>query len=224
MIDVPNLIGSSPHTRGALHIGPPALAGVRIIPAYAGSTGGEFGGGVHGGDHPRIRGEHFHADAEGGHGLGSSPHTRGARRPVDAQPGPAGIIPAYAGSTCRRETPDSPGPDHPRIRGEHLRRPQSRHRVWGSSPHTRGARDRAENDDIGTGIIPAYAGSTPPSSWRARFGRDHPRIRGEHLLHRAQAVRQAGIIPAYAGSTTGIYQSSAIMSDHPRIRGEHRPV
>ena len=52
------MVGSSPHTRGALHIGPPALAGVRIIPAYAGSTASDAQMEAFSADHPRIRGEH----------------------------------------------------------------------------------------------------------------------------------------------------------------------
>ena len=50
--------GSSPHTRGAP--GSPRLAGggVRIIPAYAGSTSGRRRGCQARWDHPRIRGEH----------------------------------------------------------------------------------------------------------------------------------------------------------------------
>ena len=76
---MPEAGGSSPHTRGALHVGPPAFPGVRIIPAYAGSTPVAPSTCPAPGDHPRIRGEH---DA-------------GGRKPA-AHPR---IIPAYAGST-----------------------------------------------------------------------------------------------------------------------------
>ena len=92
--------GSSPHTRGARGLTAPSARRVR--------------------DHPRIRGEHrvsyspdyserriipayagstFAAGSKKGWGLGSSPHTRGAR-------GRTGRIQ----TGCR---------DHPRIRGEH---------------------------------------------------------------------------------------------------------
>ena len=73
------MAGSSPHTRGALSLGPAILRRRRIIPAYAGSTSGAFSLRLGGG--------------------GSSPHTRGALAegvPVAHFPG---IIPAYAGST-----------------------------------------------------------------------------------------------------------------------------
>ena len=51
-------MGSSPHTRGALSDRGYLICGVRIIPAYAGSTAtGPTGARIRR-DHPRIRGEH----------------------------------------------------------------------------------------------------------------------------------------------------------------------
>ena len=75
----------------------------------------------------------------------------------------------------------------------------------------------------------------------APWGRDHPRIRGEHPLEPAWrrivlgssphtrgapppppfAARPSGIIPAYAGSTDGGFLIAPPLLDHPRIRGEH---
>ena len=92
-------VGSSPHTRGAPSVRVPVATWVRIIPAYAGSTG--FLAVVHSprADHPRIRGEHNTHTLIGASNPGSSPHTRGAQ--VGGRPGipVKGIIPAYAGST-----------------------------------------------------------------------------------------------------------------------------
>ena len=92
------------------------------------------------------------------------------------------------------------------------------------------------------GIIPAYAGSTPPTGRRASRARDHPRVRGEH--ERTTSISQclqgssprtrgarlalvlgggyAGIIPAYAGSTTSDGATVGPTEDHPRVRGEHQ--
>ena len=134
-------------------------------------------------DHPRIRGEHARLKAGLGSGdgiipayagntcwdiallseaKGSSPHTRGTRR-GDRQ----GVFEGW---------------DHPRIRGEHgakrlrivealgiipayagntARLPNMTQSSQGSSPHTRGTRNRHVRG---------------PS-----FSRDHPRIRGEHF-------------------------------------------
>ena len=70
-------------------------------------------------DHPRIRGEHSRAKAREAWVIGSSPHTRGARRPDHDRDRAVGIIPAYAGSTPLTDLKTVGGGDHPRIRGEH---------------------------------------------------------------------------------------------------------
>ena len=91
--------GSSPHTRGA----PPDWQHWhlrrRIIPAYAGSTVRLLQSSARSPDHPRIRGEHTLSCSRRRGGLGSSPHTRGARSRVYRHRRPKRIIPAYAGST-----------------------------------------------------------------------------------------------------------------------------
>ena len=93
--------GSSPHTRGALVAGVTADGDPGIIPAYAGSTGAFVDLHLSIPDHPRIRGEHGVDRDSQLLFAGSSPHTRGARRPGHAPPELAGIIPAYAGSTTK---------------------------------------------------------------------------------------------------------------------------
>ena len=70
------------------------------------------------------------------------------------------IIPAYAGSTLCFWIRESVAADHPRIRGEHMASVRHSSSVSGSSPHTRGAHQRAPVCVLHQGIIPAYAGST----------------------------------------------------------------
>ena len=131
--------------------------------------------------------------------------------------------------------------DHPRIRGEHTSYDSAVRFLRGSSPHTRGAPTIGGSLYCLAGIIPAYAGSTPPRPGRARWDWDHPRIRGEHgrgggkngflsgssphtrgaLRDGDQARERAGIIPAYAGSTRPLHRRWPVTRDHPRIRGEH---
>ena len=195
------LVGSSPHTRGAPNI----CASVCDSP----------------GDHPRIRGEHQRQIDHRPSKRGSSPHTRGAPTRPTRGICPGRIIPAYAGSTPSGPSGRGPGPDHPRIRGEHAITPIEQGPLLGSSPHTRGARP---------GIPKAVCSST-----------DHPRIRGEHFWTfsrllggdgsspHTRGARSLGgaqkpflrIIPAYAGSTN--YNATTLRGDgdHPRIRGEH---
>ena len=152
--------GSSPHTRGARRRGIRSRSLARIIPAYAGSTRVETGGGRRMSDHPRIRGEHDPSSGMSLQQMGSSPHTRGARRPDHDRDRPMGIIPAYAGSTDRYSRPSPSESDHPRIRGEHSMRWMGGMGLAGSSPHTRGALTPVSRCLGVLRIIPAYAGST----------------------------------------------------------------
>ena len=192
-----------------------------IIPAYAGSTSTHFFLFWSYSDHPRIRGEHFPHVHTVSLDMGSSPHTRGALDDFVGLVCQLGIIPAYAGSTFSSVVASSSPADHPRIRGEHILGEKSRHEKEGSSPHTRGARVGIEVVGEGSGIIPAYAGSTRACISPSTRSRDHPRIRGEHGGGRSgqregsgssphtrgapdPAVAERsdpGIIPAYAGST-----------------------
>ena len=233
--------GSSPHTRGAPAPGFSIRPGAGIIPAYAGSTFPSLASTSARRDHPRIRGEHSKFPGGFFHLVGSSPHTRGARDGVAAPRAPAGIIPAYAGSTGTLRLSYIQFRDHPRIRGEHPALTRTACRNLGSSPHTRGAHGRSGSSRIGVRIIPAYAGSTPANVRRYDPGQDHPRIRGEHgvrvrtgarcggssphtrgALGEAAGDLQAGrIIPAYAGSTKTFSTTLSLTRDHPRIRGEH---
>ena len=172
---------------------------------------------------------------------GSSPHTRGAPDRGGQVFRVVGIIPAYAGSTPKLPAPEALVADHPRIRGEHGSRSAPPPGRRGSSPHTRGAHQRAPVCARHQGIIPAYAGSTSPSVSSSSIKADHPRIRGEHLggcLSGSQirgssphtrgarpvgrhVAAADGIIPAYAGSTMASYRLDLMTQDHPRRRGEH---
>ena len=172
-------LGSSPHTRGARPSSAPPPTKSKIIPAYAGSTEGRvrFPGGV--GDHPRIRGEHVSMVRRCRYFGGSSPHTRGARRPVGPRPRACRIIPAYAGSTAPCTSTRPSRADHPRIRGEHRLAGPPHQTTPGSSPHTRGARSWRWHPGPCRRIIPAYAGSTPGRPGRRpRGGGSSPHTRG----------------------------------------------
>ena len=155
------------------------------------------------------------------HGAGSSPHTRGAHAGLRRRRNPCRIIPAYAGSTFRRSSGSGRRPDHPRIRGEHSFEKLPSAMARGSSPHTRGALRAVHLPTRAPGIIPAYAGSTPPTNTKENpHDGSSPHTRGA-LAPAAASARPTGIIPAYAGSTGTLRLSYIQFRDHPRIRGEH---
>ena len=105
----------------------------------------------------------------------------------------------------------------------------------------RGTRARRIRTVAVSGIIPAYAGNTPPNHGSGWLTRDHPRICGEHDLiagwdkdpsgsspHMRGTPRPVytldpnhGIIPAYAGNTSDSQGQGHPSRDHPRICGEH---
>ena len=198
------VMGSSPHTRGALPHLRLHVRHHRIIPAYAGSTRGFRRPRRGRPDHPRIRGEHMGTQSCELTCLGSSPHTRGAHGTATPPQRLSGIIPAYAGSTRRETAIYTIG--------------------LGSSPHTRGAPRRRRRHEDRRRIIPAYAGSTPVGRVaEMREAGSSPHTRGA-LPHLRLHVRHHRIIPAYAGSTSAGHGKASRWWDHPRIRGEHLHV
>ena len=233
--------GSSPHARGAPYGQAHGLVCGRIIPACAGSTYRRALVGRAARDHPRIRGEHatqpYCRSAPGDHPRmrgehkqvtgawarlgGSSPHALGAHILCNLVEPIVGIIPACAGSTPRSRAGRNGGGDHPRMRGEHASPAFLAAPPAGSSPHARGALCERGRQVLVAGIIPACAGSTAGAGGNRGRVRDHPRMRGEHLIeglgdaaewgsspHAREApgelvdvLVRGGIIPACAGST-----------------------
>ena len=200
------------------------LVAIRIIPAYAGSTGlvecektmlpgssphtrgAPRGEGIRqqvAGAHPRIRGEHLGAVLRRTTVVGIIPAYAGSTiASVAEEVSDAGSSPHTRGAPLQGCIPRPSRRDHPRIRGEHNLVCEALRRC--------------------VGIIPAYAGSTgresgrrPPSSGSSPHTRgalvrdvpvlvhprDHPRIRGEHSGSASRRSSAPGIIPAYAGST-----------------------
>ena len=89
--------------RGALLVALDGRLALRIIPAYAGSTG--YGDATHmtRRDHPRVCGEHYTVATIFIILMGSSPRMRGAPRVAGMARITRRIIPAYAGSTARQD-------------------------------------------------------------------------------------------------------------------------
>ena len=70
-------------------------------------------------DHPRSRGEYFHARFHDPGTSGSSPLSRGILTIPAQSIQVFGIIPALAGNTGQPQTIPEDLPDHPRSRGEY---------------------------------------------------------------------------------------------------------
>ena len=152
--------GSSPRMRGTLSGNIEEVGERGIIPAYAGNTPRHGSSPACRRDHPRVCGEHTALHQRCAGPLGSSPRMRGTRPARRTEIHPRGIIPAYAGNTCRTRSPRQCARDHPRVCGEHIEPMDRSDRFTGSSPRMRGTLLRWSVVFRDVGIIPAYAGNT----------------------------------------------------------------
>ena len=152
--------GSSPLTRGkppGPDLTPTAL---RLIPAHAGKTYKERKQAEARAAHPRSRGENKPMRTAVSSLAGSSPLTRGKRRPGEWSRSRTGLIPAHAGKTRAPSPPQGRKGAHPRSRGENIAAAPCCGTTPGSSPLTRGKHDLRRHDQDRTGLIPAHAGKT----------------------------------------------------------------
>ena len=112
----------------------------------------------------------------------------------------------------------------------------------GSSPLTRGKRQRHRGRHQGNGLIPAHAGKTTGRGLRAQQGRAHPRSRGENTANGqtwglgvgsspltrgkhqvgGRLRDRLGLIPAHAGKTSRGVSEDSGHGAHPRSRGENQ--
>ena len=171
-------IGSSPHTRGLQF--QRFMVGVAgwIIPAHAGFTPNPSGTWEWPPDHPRTRGVYRGISIVDASNPGSSPHTRGLLCGGVLVAGSPRIIPAHAGFTTLTCCPGACRTDHPRTRGVYSHAASHEAARGGSSPHTRGLRDRVTGVTWPLRIIPAHAGFTRARTQPACAAWDHPRTRG----------------------------------------------
>ena len=175
--------GTSPRTRGKLLVIFFTLPATGNIPAHAGKTSWECGLCSPPPEHPRARGEN-RLSLSGFILLGgTSPRTRGKQFPgaqkiihfrnIPAHAGKppksrphnrrVGNIPAHAGKTTRKSAWVSLHSEHPRARGENVRKRKKKPATIGTSPRTRGKPVPRDEKLIDIRNIPAHAGKTKGS-------------------------------------------------------------
>ncbi len=238
---VEGLPGSSPHARGTLGVLLGTLALRRFIPACARNT--SRGSSPCRGPpvHPRMRGEHAIGQWRLARYRGSSPHARGTRHAHHPNRDHRRFIPACAGNTSAAMDTTKRTSVHPRMRGEHRRRPIWCRSASGSSPHARGTRVVLPQGIEDQRFIPACAGNTRCSARASCATAVHPRMRGEHrdvAFGRRRVVGSSPhargthssltgcrvlirFIPACAGNTRLGGFGNRGNTVHPRMRGEH---
>ena len=176
------VIGSSPLTRGTLAFDDASYSAARSIPAYAGNSAQGKARNLLRSVHPRLRGELVKIQALTNFTAGSSPLTRGTqffRRSVCVIDR---FIPAYAGNSNDHFRPLRNFEVHPRLRGElRIFLPRSFIAV-GSSPLTRGTRERRRSYQLCCSV--------------------HPRLRGELPAPIRQTSKHLGSSPLTRGTLT----------------------
>ena len=152
--------GSSPLTRGKLHVRPHVAAIQRLIPAHAGKTACRTRAELSAAAHPRSRGENGYTPGRDVFHFGSSPLTRGKREHEGRRTAKRRLIPAHAGKTRPRRPSRTGSQAHPRSRGENRRGIEPRFILTGSSPLTRGKHRKTRPPSQSLRLIPAHAGKT----------------------------------------------------------------
>ncbi len=147
-------LGSSPLARGARVPMRSSAAGLRLIPAGAGSTTVLVVEAIDRQAHPRWRGEHTGIQPITEIQTGSSPLARGAHYRRSRRGCFEGLIPAGAGSTHLYSRLSRAHRAHPRWRGEHHTPTIEANKVSGSSPLARGAHS------LSCGSLSRWANST----------------------------------------------------------------
>ena len=153
-------VGSSPRGRGKRGVGDRRSVRNRLIPAWAGKTGGDTAPCQVVRAHPRVGGENPVRPRVGLGCHGSSPRGRGKPR-LHAGPGHLSrLIPAWAGKTVKFAAYADGGMAHPRVGGEN-------------------AVTTAEMV-LQSWLIPAWAGKTGLPGRRRTRQSAHPRVGGEN--------------------------------------------
>ena len=233
--------GSSPRVRGKHPPLPVHRRPHRLIPACAGKTlrcGSERSNPR---AHPRVCGENWPTRGTTLGGRGSSPRVRGKRWRRPWGPRIRGLIPACAGKTVRRWWWRSRCGAHPRACGENESTQNCVPCLKGSSPRVRGKPALDGGARAPSGLIPARAGKTPPTTAGTLRRPAHPRACGENLTGPIGVALGAGssprvrgkrmlpcmrprcsrLIPARAGKTSRASRAGRRRRAHPRACGEN---
>ncbi len=199
-VHLPFQPGSPPPTRGTQELFTSNAIDFGITPAYAGNTSFFISFSFTKWDHPRLRGEHSASQMSIKYSSGSPPPTRGTPLSVSFIKSSTGITPAYAGNTNITINYLLQGRDHPRLRGEHIKRNIRKHYGVGSPPPTRGTPMFGKHQSTEFRITPAYAGNTISFTKYHHQDQDHPRLRGEHLLAKIDSLEIMGSPPPTRGT------------------------
>ena len=133
--------------------------------------------------------------------AGSSPLTRGTRIDSGQNDRFNRFIPAYAGNSCSNAPVSATIPVHPRLRGELSAGKSPQFASIGSSPLTRGTRERRRSYQLCCSVHPRLRGELPaPIRQTSKHLGSSPLTRGTQRGVKAEIINDR-FIPAYAGNS-----------------------
>ena len=159
--------GTSPRARGKLQGLYHREVPIRNIPACAGKTVPTCCSAMSQPEHPRVRGENTLGLMLTLNLTGTSPRARGKLAAGAITAGAKRNIPACAGKTYCCSGLPLPPPEHPRVRGENSITYCEKNQLSGTSPRARGKLGGVMQVMLGWGNIPACAGKTHTTPYRA---------------------------------------------------------
>ncbi len=171
--------GSPPRVRGKVLITARIISVLRITPACAGKSACARVRMMMKKDHPRVCGEKTSIYFHRFHHKGSPPRVRGKDCPQHVAGRCNRITPACAGKRVPCVFQILWGQDHPRVCGEKRSKADPDATTRGSPPRVRGKAFSCFLSAFTHRITPACAGKSPSTGWKARWGKDHPRVCGE---------------------------------------------
>ena len=152
--------GSPPHARGKAGDAGRHRDGGGITPACAGKRARNRRFRPAQRDHPRMRGEKFLHKTANSFPPGSPPHARGKAESTTQALRPVGITPACAGKRPYNICIKQLFKDHPRMRGEKVKKMRGEWKHRGSPPHARGKENQIVYQQTLCRITPACAGKS----------------------------------------------------------------
>ena len=191
----------------------------RFIPARAGNASSTRALPPKRTVHPRLRGEHRHADSAVALLNGSSPPARGTRKVRKRSSAHLRFIPACAGNTRCRARGFPQAAVHPRLRGEHLEPRNDDEADAGSSPPARGTLVVKAMQPVAGRFIPACAGNTSRKRDIRMPGTVHPRLRGEHSEIADSTAAPSGSSPPARGTLRQIKKCGVLPRFIPACAG-----
>ena len=194
--------GSPPRARGKEHGHVLRYISVGITPACAGKRPIRRTRRIVAWDHPRVRGEKGKVTGVGSTRQGSPPRARGKELNRFFHIQRTGITPACAGKSRPIRNGSCQVRDHPRVRGEKLRRTSAFISGLGSPPRARGKGSTYDRTSLGAGITPACAGKSTYLRGVDIVPGDHPRVCGEKSIRFISALRFSGSPPRVRGKVT----------------------